>query len=161
MTVLFLVFQAAGRRWALDAATVVEVVPLVRLGPLPGAPSYVRGLLRWRGRILPAVDLSVLAGGEPSRRRLSTRILVTRLGGPGAGPFAGLVAEGVTGTLLRPGDPAPAPGLSIPDAPWVSGNLTDGDEIVPCLSPARIVPPEVLEMVGGAAVEPPAGKRYA
>jgi chemotaxis-related protein WspB len=149
--VLFLVFRAAGARWALDASTVVEVVPLVRLAPLPHAPPYVRGLFRWRGLVLPAVDLSVLAGGEPAREMMSTRILVARMPDAGAGRFAGLVAEGVTGTALRPEGPASASGLSLPDAPWIAGVLPDGDEMVPCISPGRIVPPEVLEMVGEMA----------
>lgn len=149
---LFVVFRAAGGRWALDASTVVEVVPLVRLVPLPHAPAYVRGLFRWRGLVLPAVDLSVLAGGDASRELMSTRILVARISGEGAGRFAGLVAEGVTGTALRPEGPASASGLSLPEAPWITGVLPDGAEMVPCISPSRIVPPEVLEMVGEMTV---------
>ena len=145
---LFVVFRAAGARWALDASTIVEVVPLVRLIPLPHAPAYVRGLFRWRGLVLPAVDLSILAGGEASRELLSTRILVARLAGGAGERHAGLVAEGVTGTALRPEGPTSASGLSLPDAPWISGVLPDGDEMVPCIAPSRIVPHEVFEMVG-------------
>ena len=157
---LFVVFRAGGRRYALEASSVVEVVPLVKLTPLPHAPPSLRGLFRFRGFIVPAVDLSVLTGGEPARELMSTRILVTRVDGHGEGRerFVGLVAEGVTGTLLRPEGPSQATGISLPEAPWLSGVLPDGEEMVPCLSASRIVPAELLDLVGSPdALDPAAG----
>ena len=147
---LFVVFRAGGERYALEASSIVEVVPLVRLTPLPHAPPSLRGLFRFRGAIVPAVDLSVLTGGTPAKDLMSTRILVTRIaiGEGGRERFVGLGAEGVTGTLLRPEGPSPAAGLSLPEAPWLSGVLQDGEEMVPCLSASRVIPAELLDLVG-------------
>ena len=98
---LFLQFRIGQDLLALAAASIVEIVPLTMLRPVRG-----EGLsFDWRGRFIPAVDLSLRDTGTPARRRLSTRIVVVR-GGDGE-PW-GLIAEQAT-TMVRldPADFAP------------------------------------------------------
>jgi chemotaxis-related protein WspB len=65
----------------------------------------VSGLLEYRGRFVPVVDLSALELGRPAQRWLSTRIVVMRRPGDG---LIGLVVEKATETIqLDPGDFAP------------------------------------------------------
>ena len=96
-----LVLIVPGRRgpYAVASARVVEVVPRVEpRGPCPTPRRYLAGLLRYRGRVVPVIDLGLLDG----RRRLprtgsSTRIILVDggvHGGNGLG-FLGLIAERV------------------------------------------------------------------
>src|SRR6266403_5966949 len=73
---LFLLFQLGNDRYALEAKRVVEVVPLLALKRIPQAPRGVAGIFNYRGRPVPAVDLSELALGQPANERLSTRIII-------------------------------------------------------------------------------------
>jgi chemotaxis-related protein WspB len=95
---LFLLFQLDDKRFALDAARIAEVLPLVDIErPLAPAPGMA-GLLRYRGQLLPVVDLPLLLLRRPAARRLSTRILL--LDG-----VLGVIAERATGTIrLAEGD---------------------------------------------------------
>lgn len=103
---LFLLFRIGEGSFALATEGVVEVVPLLELKSMRHGPAGVSGLLEYRGRFIPVVDLSMLELGRPAQRRLSTRIIVMRR--PGDGGLVGLVVERATETLkLDPAEFAP------------------------------------------------------
>ncbi len=91
---LFLLFSLGRERYALEARRVLEVLSLMRLEPLPQAPRGVVGMIRYRGRPVPAVDLSELKLGYPAARRPGSRIVLTHCPDPTANDLVGLVTEG-------------------------------------------------------------------
>ena len=99
---LFLLFQLGHDRYALEASRVLEVLPLLELKRLPGAPMGVAGIFNYRGRPVPAVDLSELTLGQPASERLSTRIVVINYPDE-TGKFQplGLIAEHATEIIRR------------------------------------------------------------
>jgi chemotaxis-related protein WspB len=100
--VLFLVFQLADARYALDAGEVAEVLPLVNITPIPRAPAGIVGVFDFRGRPVPLVDLGQIALDRPAERRLSTRIILAHYrGARGEAQLLGLIAERVTETMRR------------------------------------------------------------
>jgi len=115
---LFLLFQIGSGRYAIEASRVVEVLPLMRVDPLPQAPAGMAGVLCYRGAPLPVIDLSTVILNRPAEQKLSTRILVVDCAG---GRRLGLIAERANGTLKRE------------RADFVeTGVVLDG---VPCLGP--------------------------
>lgn len=76
MPVHVLHLRAGAERCALASRCVVEVVPAVALRPAPGTLPGLAGLLCYRGRLVPVVDLAQALGGAPAAARLSTRIAV-------------------------------------------------------------------------------------
>jgi purine-binding chemotaxis protein CheW len=50
-------FMLGAQRYAALAADVKEVLPLTRLTPLPGVPSFVAGIVHLHGRIVTVIDL--------------------------------------------------------------------------------------------------------
>lgn len=99
---LFLLFQLGSDRYALPAADVAEVLPLVAFKSLPGAPRGVTGLIDYRGTAVPVIDLSALALGRPAEHRVSTRLLMIRYPLPRGGTrLLGVLAERATGTISR------------------------------------------------------------
>ncbi len=79
---LLLVFQLGNDHYALDAAQIAEVMPLVDITRIPQAPAGVAGMFDCRGVPVPVVDLSQLMLGRSAqyllehanrRRRLSRR----------------------------------------------------------------------------------------
>src|SRR5271170_2284779 len=73
---LLLTFTAGANRYAVDVARVVELIPRVELRPVPHAPAFLAGLLGYRGKVVPVVDLGVLLDAPPCPDRLSTRIIL-------------------------------------------------------------------------------------
>jgi purine-binding chemotaxis protein CheW len=59
-----LLFAVAGRVYGCDIASVREIVPIRHATRLPGAPSYVRGLINLRGAIVTVIDLAARLAGS-------------------------------------------------------------------------------------------------
>ncbi|CAN5918424.1 N/A [soil metagenome] len=60
VTIDVLEFALGGERYAVETRDVGEVYPLKDLTPLPGTPSFIRGVVNLRGHILPVIDLKKL-----------------------------------------------------------------------------------------------------
>lgn len=78
LVMLFLLFELDGDRYALDATEIVEVMALVPMKQIPGAPPWVAGTIELHGVPVPAIDIAQLALGRPAQRLRSTRMVVVR-----------------------------------------------------------------------------------
>src|SRR5688572_19741558 len=99
---LFLLFQLGSDRYVLPARDVVEVLPLISVKVLPGAPTGVAGLVTYRGTAVPVIDLAVLALGRPAVRRVSTRMLLVKYPHSNDGRrFLAIIAERATEMIAK------------------------------------------------------------
>ena len=100
------ILRFAGARYAVDMSTVAEVVPVPTLTRVPGAPSWLSGVVNWRGRVLPVADLRPLVGATLSPLPTSARLVVLAE----EDVEVGLVADMVPGLLnCAPSDVEPVP----------------------------------------------------
>lgn len=97
---LLLLFEIARERYALDVSKIIEIVPLVTLRKIPASPDYVAGLMNYRGKGTPVIDLSQLVASIPHENAFSTRIIVVKypVAESDAEPLA-LIANNVTETV--------------------------------------------------------------
>lgn len=89
------ILRFAGARYAVDMASVAEVVPVPVVTRVPGAPAWLSGVVNWRGRVLPVVDLRPLVGAPLSPLPTSARLVVLSE----EDVEVGLVADMVPGLL--------------------------------------------------------------
>ena len=73
---LLLILKAGANRYAIDIVRVIELVPRVELRAIPHAPPFLTGLLSYRGKVVPVIDLGLLLNGTSCRDCLSTRIIL-------------------------------------------------------------------------------------
>lgn len=64
-TVALLAFALHGNRFAVPGRCVHEVVRSVAVAPLPGAPEVVEGVINYRGRLVPVLDVRSRFGFPP------------------------------------------------------------------------------------------------
>ncbi len=76
-----LLFQVGEERWAIAAAHIQDVVPLVDLQKTPYSRPMAAGLLNYHGDMLTAVDVSQLIGNRAVSQAMSTRTVVVKLAG--------------------------------------------------------------------------------
>ncbi|MEY5061682.1 MAG: hypothetical protein RIS45_1603, partial [Planctomycetota bacterium] len=79
MQVLFTI--VGNRRYAIDCADTIEVLPVVAHRTVGVGPQWLLGLINVRGELLPLVDLSVIVENKPTQLRLASRIVLLRLEG--------------------------------------------------------------------------------
>jgi chemotaxis-related protein WspB len=116
---LLLLFQAADQTYGLDASCILEVSPVPELRQAPHAPPYVAGLLNYRGRTIPAIDLTYRIAGRASRPALSTRLLLARYDSGEERSVLGLIAERAVETVTCHESDFDTTGIDIPDTPYL------------------------------------------
>lgn len=131
-----LVLETGGRRALLPAAQVAEVVRMVALAPLPGAPAHVLGTFSWRGVPVVAVDLAAAVGARADLD-LDARVVILA-GAPALGLAVERVAGTVDGPRLFEGDPARAAPEGWRGSPLVAGLCAGDREVVPLLDPSPL-----------------------
>jgi chemotaxis-related protein WspB len=141
---LYLLFELGGDRYALDVWHVVEVLPQVESKTLLGAPAGVAGLMNYRGKPVPLLDLTQLTLGRPCARRMSTRIIVTNsFETVGEMHLVGLLAERVTETIrLKASDFKDILGCG---GTFSGAVVTEGTTLIQRVDVKDLVPPALQE----------------
>ena len=85
-----LVFSIAGRARCAPVEAVREIVPITATTRLPGAPSYVRGLINLRGTLITVMDAALCLYGVEADDTLASILLVEH-----RGRVAGVIVDNV------------------------------------------------------------------
>jgi len=126
---LMLLFYVGENLYALDCSQVVEVIPRVSLRKVHHAPQYISGLFKYRGAIVPVIDLCHLIQGQPSRAYLSTRIImVDYFAKDNTKRCLGLMAERVTETLNKPDNQLMDAEMQLDESPPYLGEMIMDDK---------------------------------
>ena len=145
---LFLLFQLGKDRYALEAGRVVEVVPFLALKKLPQAPKGFAGLMNYRGRPVPTLDLCELTTNQPAAERLSTRIIsVNCPDGHGGQRLLGLIAERATEMLRKDPKEFVDPGFRVSGAPFLGPVLLDSKGAIQWLLEQHLLSEPVRELL--------------
>ena len=75
-SVLYVIFKVGDAEYALAAETIFQMESFNGATPVPGAPSFVIGIVHVRGRIVPVVDLRLRFGLVPGPPVLENRVVV-------------------------------------------------------------------------------------
>ena len=71
---LYVFFEASGLTLAVSYNGIREVIPYTKPVPVPGAPSYIAGIINFGGQVCPVVSINRIAGTEKTiisgRRRI-------------------------------------------------------------------------------------------
>lgn len=164
-TMLYLLFQLGKERYALEAGQAIEVIPYVALKKIPRAPTGVAGVINYRGRPLPAVDLCALTFGRPARELWSTRIIVvnhqvSRARGQVSGPletshltpgtapqWTGLIVEHATGMIRREPGQFVSAGVELRNAPYLGPVIMDEQGVIQLLYPEHLLTEHVRQLL--------------
>lgn len=80
MSSLFVICKIAESEYAIPADDVFQMETYTGATPVPGASSYVVGLVQIRQKVIPLLDLRARFGLKPIEPTLESRIIVLSLG---------------------------------------------------------------------------------
>ncbi|MDB5839473.1 MAG: Chemotaxis signal transduction protein [Herminiimonas sp.] len=145
---LFLLFQLDADRYALDARQVAEVLPLVALKALPRMPPWVAGTFSYHGKPVPVIDLTSLALGRPSHRRLGTRMVLMHYPEPGThSHLLGIIVEKATNTVRRDEADFAACGIDSENARYLGPVANDARGLIQWVRIKDLLPAPVRAML--------------
>jgi purine-binding chemotaxis protein CheW len=87
--ILHIAFRVGNASYAVPASDVLHLESYETATHVPGAPSYVAGLVQVRGRLVPVVDLRIRFGLPPIEHTIDRRVVVVQVGTR----IAGLVVD--------------------------------------------------------------------
>lgn len=145
---LFILFQIGRDRYALSAARIIEVLPLINLKRVPCAPDGVAGVLNYHGTPVPVIDLNEMMLAQPAARRLSTRIILVKYPLEAQLPRAlGLVAEHATNMIHRSIEDFIETGVESQDARYLGKVTNDPGGLIQWIEVERLLTSEVRSVL--------------
>lgn len=158
-----LTFTAGGQTYAIEAKSVVEVLPAVPVRAVPRLPDYVLGVVGYRGSLIPVIDLAKRLTDEFSARRLSTRLLIvefpkrepTQSPHPPATARLGIVAENMVSTLRSEDVDTLFPAMCLENSPYLGRILRLNGQTVHMLVVENLLPADLASGLFAATPEPP------
>lgn len=150
---LFLMFQLGKDRYVLEASKVVEVLPLLAIKKMPHAPKGVAGIFNYRGKPVPAVDLSELALGQPASPKLSTRIILLNYeNDAGQRQLIGLIAEHATEIVRKERKDFVDSGMKL-NQRRTGPIAMDSSGVIQWIHEQKLLPPPVRDALFAEAAE--------
>lgn len=155
MLKLGIISRSAGMLLAIDACSIVEVLPPVSCRPAPGVPEWIRGLFVHRGNLIPLVDTSLLLHTPPPPDKMSNRVIVVRLSNTNATTgTVGLWVDQVLGVDRIDFAAAGAhPGLATASTRFLGSVVQTDLGQVQWLNPAELFTEEQLGVLTGRVAE--------
>lgn len=95
----YLTFVLAGEEYGLEILKVREIIGLMDITLVPKTPSYVRGVINLRGKIIPVVELRIKFGMESIENTEETCIIVVEVDRDGDSVEIGILVDRVSEVL--------------------------------------------------------------
>lgn len=100
----YLTFTLAGEEYGIAILKVKEIIGLMPITPVPKAPSFVKGVINLRGKVIPIMDLRLKFGMEPLEYTNRTCIIVVEVSSSESQVTMGLIVDSVSEVLNIKGD---------------------------------------------------------
>ncbi|MBB4515725.1 chemotaxis protein CheW [Paraburkholderia fungorum] len=147
---LFILFTLDSERYVIDAAQVERLMPLTPQSPakaIPGAPSWVAGVLDHEGAALPVIDLPALALGRPAAQLMSTRVVLVRYPHAGTVRLLALLLEGATRTIRLAAEAFHDAGIDMPHARYLGPVASEAGSLVQWIRVEHLLPDDVKALL--------------
>ena len=92
------VFDLASEHYGVDISDVREIIRMQNITKVPGATSYVEGIINLRGKVLPVLDLRKRLGLKVAEQTEESRIVVIDI----TDGEVGVIVDAVTEVLRVP-----------------------------------------------------------
>lgn len=71
-------FTIDGQRFALPLPSVLRVIPVVEITPLPNAPAVIMGMVNIHGTVIPVADMRKRMGMAPRGQLLGDKFIIVK-----------------------------------------------------------------------------------
>lgn len=142
-TIQLVVFGLASEEYVFDISKVREIVKVKEITRIPNAPSYVKGVINLRGKIIVVIDLGKKLGLK-SELTESTRIIILEI----ADRTAGVIVDSVSEVLCLNKEGIQEPPSEIADKinmKFLKGVCVLDERLLIMLEPDEILKEEELE----------------
>jgi purine-binding chemotaxis protein CheW len=95
----YLTFSLGGEEYGISILKIKEIIGMMPITSVPRTPTFVKGVINLRGKVIPVVDLRLKFGMEEIAYTERTCIIVVEIGGQGGAVLIGTVVDSVSEVL--------------------------------------------------------------
>ena len=95
----YLTFTLAGEEYGIGILKIKEIIGMMSITSVPQTPSFVKGVINLRGKVIPVVDLRLRFGMEENDYTERTCIIVVEMAGQAGTVLMGIVVDAVSEVL--------------------------------------------------------------
>ena len=108
----YLTFSLAGEEYGIGILKVKEIIGMMAITVVPRTPSYVKGVINLRGKVIPVVDLRLKFGMGANDCTERTCIIVVEITVAAEKILTGIIVDSVSEVLnIKGGDIEDTPGF--------------------------------------------------
>jgi len=149
----YLTFSMAGEEYGIGILKVKEIIGMMTVTMVPQTPSYVKGVINLRGKIIPVVSLRLKFGLEEIDYTDRTCIIVVEVRTGAGSVLMGIMVDEVSEVLnIRNAEieDTPAFGTSL-KTDFILGMAKTGNRVKILLDIDKVISGQEMEMVLQAA----------
>ena len=142
----YLTFSLAGEEYGIGILKVKEIIGMLEITRVPQTPSYIKGVINLRGKVIPVIDLRTKFGLEAGDYTERTCVVVVEVARTGGQVLIGSVVDSVTEVLnIREGEIEETPDFGVQlDNQYLLGMAKAGGGIKLLLDIDRVLGSEDL-----------------
>jgi len=95
----YLTFTLGSEEYGVGILKVREIIGIMEITPVPHTPSYIKGVINLRGRVIPVLDLRLKFGMERQDYNERTCIIVVEVEGHSGAVQVGMLVDEVSEVL--------------------------------------------------------------
>jgi len=140
-------FKLAGETYGVNVMQVQEVLRYTEIAPVPGAPSYVLGIINLRGNVVTVIDTRERFGLMPGEITGNTRVVIIEADQHVVGILVDSVAEVV---YLRQSEIETAPNVGNEEsAKFIQGVCHKNEELLILIELDKLLTDDEWAELGG------------
>lgn len=100
----YLTFTLGSEEYGIGILKIKEIIGMMPITSVPRTPSFIKGVINLRGKVIPVMDLRLRFGMEEAPYNERTCIIVVEMEGKSGLVTMGLVVDSVSEVLAIKGD---------------------------------------------------------
>jgi purine-binding chemotaxis protein CheW len=149
----YLSFVLGREEYGLEILKVQEIIGIMDVTRVPRTPTFVRGVVNLRGRVIPVVDLRGKFNMSPAEDTEKTCIIVVQVTHNDLTVTMGVIVDEVSEVLSfqqEQIEPAPSFGGGMDESEYITGMGKLGKKVVILLDVDRVLKGDELEAMAKA-----------
>jgi len=149
----YLTFLLGSEIYGIDIMKVQEIIGIMAITRVPRTPSFIRGVINLRGKVIPVVDVRLKFGMDALESTGRSCVIVVRIYRNNSPVTTGLIVDSVSEVLdIRPDqiEDSPSFGENV-NTDYILGMGKCGDKVVMLLDIDRVLSREEISIVAQAA----------
>jgi purine-binding chemotaxis protein CheW len=149
----YLTFSLAGEEYGIGILKVKEIIGMMAITTVPQTPTYMKGVINLRGKVIPIVDLRLKFAMEVIDATEKTCIIVVEVVGSGRKVMIGILVDSVSEVLnIKGGDIEDTPNFGGRlNTDYILGMAKTGDKVRILLDIDKVLGAEGITVLGKAA----------